>query len=1475
MTLFASLQAQPTLGFGGMGFVTWSGRTSAGAPYVPGVDSDSHDTYHTSTGDICIPDNAGTISIPLGAIYPRFPAGLGGYSTFPLHPMLGKGIAPHGAVYDYEVTCRYDILPYADPDPDNVSATAATDYDVATNELLTFTYPKCGYQDGYQNEPFEAGTRVATLTINVHGIGKFFPQFGPTANKNRFKVRFHTPIGMNLPGFTDDTVATSYELTFRIIGTTRPPVYWQDYGTIDCGHVRGHIGLNDVSLPGSIKAAGFASGYNPKVAELTLPFTSEYKRIHPNGADVMDYRDWLSYPDLDDPTDNGKRYLGMEVDVTRWVGWHNTFQDYNTTLPSLPSGVPIAVVGKVVAPPSTDVFVTHPGEYSGVPTLSFAALKGPPFAWEVAAAGGDPNYYTTNPPPVPFLLGAGTGEPPTSSGLAGAVDTMIVVYSSQLTFVTSGGTGYTKGDVLTLDDGTAVSDCHITVTSVDGSGVILTAQIKHAGEYDSADLPSGSVTGGTGTGASFAIHYGLKSISISSVGTGYDYGASISYSSAIQLGKALFNNPSKASDSAVITMSVNRYSSLLLDEVSSENYNLQLGGLLSLPIGNGAQTPVTVLDQLFFQLERETLNQYGHARYPNPQHPEFVIETTPSGLEWFLPQTTGYYDIQYWPETYNYGPVEKEYTDVIHFRKTNEYTVAEFEDDFDILRGVATPEFGKHKAVMFEADATDYVRDDAAVGWFESTGVYSYQDVDGRSAIIRMAREGTERFIGVNMTAAGSGYTSVPDITNDCITTYYEIDTITIADRGDNYIVGGGVNLFAQNRRQTEQYGVPITINSITPTGTSGPFSLPSGQIRTFSITGNYRIYPTTVHPWVAPTNPLSGISTYVEYFRPDGQMSYFSVEGSGAKFDVAWRRVDVHSVAGISLLPVLKTTSVDSLTLDDAGDFYTVEPAIRIEGGGGTGATAHVDLVPTEVDQIIVTHPGTGFTSIPAVTVSGSATAVAVLKATAIDDVTITDPGRGYIAIPTVTFTPTGASVVQVTLKLVPQASPSPAVIVAAPGTGYTVGDLLYFGLGSDLVTASVLQVDSVDGSGGVLTASIASAGSWTIDPPANPMGSGQGGTGTGATFNVKWGVNTVSGPNQGDYLDVVGEFGGSYQDIPTVAFVGACDVAASATAVLKCTSVESVTVASPGSGYTARPTVSFSGGGGVQAQAVAALVGTPIALITLDSGGSGYTSAPSVSFGAYGIVDEAEATAVLAGRGVDRIEILSPVGAANPMTLIISGGGGTGATADPVFETARIDETDTTPMTSGVATWAWGNAPSGVPVVFTIEDFPAIPNPPDYSTGEQSSPYRNTNEGAVDPSLLNQTAGGALIAGNFYGILNWYSGIPQIEIDERLVYRWQRRGIIGSGNTYIGQEYPVKVNAVISTFSWQRGSHLTPGTYPYFRPSVLIGTRRVDITEMASYIVEPPAPQVGYEDGGYCTCSFEYVVQDVAAAPGFASYP
>ena len=81
------------------------------------------------------------------------------------------------------------------------------------------------------------------------------------------------------------------------------------------------------------------------------------------------------------------------------------------------------------------------------------------------------------------------------------------------------------------------------------------------------------------------------------------------------------------------------------------------------------------------------------------------------------------------------------------------------------------------------------------------------------------------------------------------------------------------------------------------------------------------------------------------------------------------------------------------------------------------------------------------------------------------------------------------------------PQFAQATAVAVAAAGSGYAAGDVLTV-LGGECSIFVELTVATVNGSGGVLTATISNAGSYN-ETPANPV-SVSGGGGTLATFNL-----------------------------------------------------------------------------------------------------------------------------------------------------------------------------------------------------------------------------------------------------------------------------------------------------------------------------------------------------------------------------------
>ena len=77
-----------------------------------------------------------------------------------------------------------------------------------------------------------------------------------------------------------------------------------------------------------------------------------------------------------------------------------------------------------------------------------------------------------------------------------------------------------------------------------------------------------------------------------------------------------------------------------------------------------------------------------------------------------------------------------------------------------------------------------------------------------------------------------------------------------------------------------------------------------------------------------------------------------------------------------ISQLPTVTTTTppvtttLTGFTVQNGGSGYTT-PAVIITGGGGTGATATARVTNGVITAVVLTNPGTGYTSDPTVTIS------------------------------------------------------------------------------------------------------------------------------------------------------------------------------------------------------------------------------------------------------------------------------------------------------------------------------------------------------------------------------------------------------------------------------------------------------------------------------------------------------------------------
>jgi hypothetical protein len=182
--------------------------------------------------------------------------------------------------------------------------------------------------------------------------------------------------------------------------------------------------------------------------------------------------------------------------------------------------------------------------------------------------------------------------------------------------------------------------------------------------------------------------------------------------------------------------------------------------------------------------------------------------------------------------------------------------------------------------------------------------------------------------------------------------------------------------------------------------------------------------------------------------------------------------------------------------------------------GGYITGATIGVFGVSAaemsdsgigQVATVTVTAAGTGFTVRPTVSFSG-----------------------GGIAASGATATATG-KVVSITLG------------GGGGGSNYAVNDVVIVGGGTASTTAKV-NILSVNATGGVLTMSINTAGSYTVLPTLS-NNTPTSGNGTGLKLNLTYGVNDVT----------VTANGNNFTSAPTVSFGGAGGSGATATAALR----------------------------------------------------------------------------------------------------------------------------------------------------------------------------------------------------------------------------------------------------------------------------------------------------------------------------------
>ena len=210
-----------------------------------------------------------------------------------------------------------------------------------------------------------------------------------------------------------------------------------------------------------------------------------------------------------------------------------------------------------------------------------------------------------------------------------------------------------------------------------------------------------------------------------------------------------------------------------------------------------------------------------------------------------------------------------------------------------------------------------------------------------------------------------------------------------------------------------------------------------------------------------------------------------------------------------------------------------------QLTGGATTKAVEFKTLGSDANVSLAVQPKGTG-----AIDLAAGSSGVNISNGGTVTAITRTAGGSGYTSFPSIVIpAPTTAGGVQATATVAQLGAT--AATIQSGGTGYTNGDVLTLVGGTSVAGAATFTVTGV--SGGIIT-SVSSTNFLTYTVlPTNPV-SVTGGTGSSATLNVTYYVQSV------------------------------------------------FNITNAGSGYVEQPTVTFSGGGGSGAAAYATVGGTSI---------------------------------------------------------------------------------------------------------------------------------------------------------------------------------------------------------------------------------------------------------------------------------------
>ena len=483
---------------------------------------------------------------------------------------------------------------------------------------------------------------------------------------------------------------------------------------------------------------------------------------------------------------------------------------------------------------------------------------------------------------------------------------------------------------------------------------------------------------------------------------------------------------------------------------------------------------------------------------------------------------------------------------------------------------------------------------------------------------------------------------------------------------GDAFVVDQATGNVQFQSTSTSQEAANITLSDATGTTKIFPAFVETGNLRLSGNTVSSTSGSVIIDPSANEDITLNAetIATEQLYLRTDKKVGIQDLNAGAGAFNIAseqqagWSTYGLFSNKNLSVFNV----GISTVTIAAEGDTYAAN-TYTLTGVSNPTVNASVTAVLSAtggVKTITLTNNGSGYTTNPTVSFSGSPTSAASAQVTlatygTVKSVTVDAGGSGYTS-PTITF---GNPPDQF---FAADTDVSSANNTIGFGTGVVFENddtVVYsnqsFSTNIGLVDGTTYYVVNVNTSANTLQLASSQGGS-AIGLTAGSTTEQHSIRGTAATGTVQESGGVITGVTITDagvkYSQSTSATisGGSGSGVTIVTLVGR--------------SIASITASDAGAGYSSAPTITISGDG-TGAAATSAL-GYEVASVTISNAGEGYSIAPTVNVSGGTPTTPASFTAVFGKKSgvIESITIDDPgtLYSIAP-TLELLGGAGAGA--------------------------------------------------------------------------------------------------------------------------------------------------------------------------------------------------------------------